>query len=119
MQKIQNHTLLLDNILLTVGYKDYIIKEKNGLLLENVNEKPIEADGMFLGSEQEIHYQKGLSPQNTARIILHEIIHAIDDTFSMELDEDTVNRLACGFTLLFRENPDVMKKLIVASGQRT
>jgi Zn-dependent peptidase ImmA (M78 family) len=71
-----------------------------------------EDEGLCYTNQQKIYIQKGLGREEEQDVILHEIIHAIDHSMHLDLDESQVSRLASGLIALFKDNPDFYKRCI-------
>ena len=54
------------------------------------------------------------SPQQKRDTLLHEAIHAVDDTMQLDLSEEQVHSLAGGIYALLSDNPKFARWLIDA-----
>lgn len=57
---------------------------------------PSDALGQCDASSAEIFVQEGLAPGVEKRILLHELVHAIDDALGLGLSEEQVAALGAG-----------------------
>ena len=46
-------------------------------------------------------------------IIIHEVIHAINDDVKVKIEEDDINRLAACFQAVIRDNADTIRRAII------
>jgi Zn-dependent peptidase ImmA (M78 family) len=69
-------------------------------------------EGLCYVQQQKIYIQRGLGKEEEQDVILHEIIHAIDHSMHLELEESQVSRLASGLLALFKDNPEFYKGFI-------
>ena len=70
-----------------------------------------ESHGQCSYAKQTIRIQRTL-PQVEADTLLHEVLHAISDSMSLDdnsTEEDFVSRLATGLTAVWRDNPKAFK----------
>lgn len=52
-------------------------------------------------------------PVETKRqVLLHELIHAIEDANSIKISHDDLDRLATGINAIFQDNPELARWLI-------
>lgn len=54
---------------------------------------------------------ENLKPDNQREVLLHELIHAVDDTLSIGLKEKEVHQLSVGLYTVLKENPNLRKFL--------
>lgn len=66
-------------------------------------------EGLCYAQQQIIYIQEGLAKEEEQDVILHEIIHALDHSMHLGLDESQVSRLASGLIALFKDNPEFYK----------
>jgi len=60
--------------------------------------------GMMEFKNQRISIIGGMPNDNTQETILHEIIHIVDESFSLELGEKKVNALSSALYSIFKDN---------------
>ena len=60
---------------------------------------------------QRLRTAKGLEPEMSGVITLHEALHAISYLQGLDLEEGTVQRLASGVRSILIENPQFVKLL--------
>lgn len=60
--------------------------------------------------KQKIRMQKGTPPDTERETLLHEGIHAVDESLALQLTEHQVHALACGLYAVLRDNEPVLKK---------
>ena len=53
--------------------------------------------------DREIRIDPDLSPQEKEQTFIHEVTHAIDDTFDCDLKESQVKRMSHGFYQVLRQ----------------
>jgi hypothetical protein len=93
-----------------IGNLDFTIKE-----MAPVNAK--ESYGLYLAEAQEIQICSGLTPHKHAEILIHEILHGLVDTQSLQFvlkdnEEQVVRSLAIGLASAIRDNPKVFAFLV-------
>lgn len=71
-----------------------------------------ESDGECEYAQQTIKIRMGRAPDCVKDTLLHECIHAIEDSLNLELTENQVARLATGLIGLFNDNP-ALKELLL------
>lgn len=69
-------------------------------------------------AKQVINIHDGLTPTEEADTVLHEVIHAIDETIGTGLTEHQVHHLACGLFGVFQDNPELAEYLAENKGER-
>lgn len=60
--------------------------------------------------KQMIKMQKGTPPDTERETLLHEVIHAVDESLALQLTEHQVHALACGLYAVLRDNEPVITK---------
>ena len=83
---------------LKIGPHTYEVNEVEGLL-RNHGEY-----GQWLGEALEINLDAGLLPTQRLRVLLHEIIRAIESNTGLDLGERTVDRLAVSLAGVIIDN---------------
>ena len=63
-----------------------------------------------------ITIKPGLDELQTATTIFHEALHAIENTYSVRLTEQTIRILETSITQLLQDNPALTEKLARKSG---
>jgi hypothetical protein len=58
-----------------------------------------------------IHVKEGQAPDQEADTLLHEIIHALSYTVSLDLEEAQVHSLSAVLLAVFRDNPGLAGRL--------
>lgn len=69
-------------------------------------------------SKQVINIHDGLTPAEEADTVLHEVIHAIDETIGTELTEHQVHHIASGLFGIFQDNPELAAYLAENKAER-
>lgn len=72
--------------------------------------------GETLTHRQLIRMQKGTPADTERETLLHEVIHAVDESLSLQLTEHQVHALACGLYAVLRDNEPVLKKYYGTTG---
>ncbi|WP_100408456.1 hypothetical protein [Bacillus solitudinis] len=90
-----------------VGHIDYDYREVECVSKEELRRGEVN----FLKRVIKIDYT--MDKETKAETTLHELIHAIDDFMSIELEEEQVKQLGCGLSMLFKDNEDKMKELFL------
>ena len=91
-----------------VGGCDYICEDI-------LDEDRPQYNGQVLKSKQIIRVDGQLPKQHQAKVLLHEILHAIDYEWGIfaEMDNDeaerTITQLSCGLAAVMRDNPKVFE----------
>jgi hypothetical protein len=67
-----------------------------------------EALGYYDDGEMIIVLRKDVAREQQQHVLWHEIFHACENAAHLELDEDTVERMARMTYAVIRENPDVI-----------
>lgn len=60
--------------------------------------------------KQLIRMQKGTPPDTERETLLHEVIHAVDESLALHMTEAQVHGLACGLYAVLRDNEQALKK---------
>lgn len=91
-----------------IGYLDYsIIYSK--IILDSSRKELL---GYFEPEPQRISIKEDLSDAKSSQILLHEIIHAMNEMYGINLSEKKVDKIAMAFASFFRENMDFVETLI-------
>lgn len=61
-------------------------------------------------THQTIKMQTGLPKDNEEETLLHELIHAVDESLGLQMTEAQVHALACGLYAVFKDNEQAIKK---------
>lgn len=69
-------------------------------------------DGECDRDDQIIKVRIGKSIDYTKDTVIHECIHALEDSFKLKLSERQVETLATGLVALFNDNPELTKFLL-------
>jgi hypothetical protein len=64
-----------------------------------------------------IRLDEGLAPQRERVVILHELLHAIEDERTMDFSEEQVNQLAHALANLLLDNPDLTRLFLAEATQ--
>ena len=83
-------------------YKNYAVREES-----NLHDNKSELYGIARYLEEEIVLNAGASLNQKKATLIHEIIHAIDEIYCVELSEGQVEKLGTGVFMLLRDNPDM------------
>lgn len=79
-------------------------------LIEQPYLDAVEVDGLFQDSR--ILVKVCLSPRLVQEILLHEVVHAIDDAMQIKLSEKQVTQIARGLLGVFCDSPEFKKFLL-------
>lgn len=60
--------------------------------------------------KQLIKMQKGTALETEQETLLHEVIHAVEESLALGLTESQVHALACGLYAVLRDNETALKK---------
>lgn len=60
--------------------------------------------------KQLIKMQKGTALETEQETLLHEVIHAVDESLALGLTEQQVHAMACGLFAVFKDNEQTLKK---------
>lgn len=71
-----------------------------------------EADGTHDRGNQVIKVRIGRHPDYIKDTVIHEFIHAIDESMGLGMTEKQVSRLATGLLALLNDNPDLKNYLL-------
>jgi hypothetical protein len=83
--------------------------------LEWLDELP-DALGETYTSKQLIRMQKGLPADTERETLLHEVIHAVEESLALGLTEAQVHALACGLFAVLRDNHQPLKRYYGSTG---
>lgn len=61
-------------------------------------------------NRQLIKMQKGMPPDTEQETLLHEVIHAVDESLALGMTEGQVHGLACGLFAVFKDNNSTLRK---------
>lgn len=67
--------------------------------------------------EAELQVREGMPDDRSAQVLLHEAIHAIEETGGLDLDEKTVSAIGSGVFALLRDNPELTTYLMQAGNE--
>jgi hypothetical protein len=91
---------------LSICGHQYIIKYSSELTYEGK-----EVWGLIDGAKNIIYLKKGMPPTRKMEILLHEVIHAIEEIYVLNLSEIAVKQLALGILSAVRDNKlDLLKE---------
>jgi hypothetical protein len=81
--------------------------------VERVYEGPMQTTSFGQSHDTKclIRIKDGQHPDQEADTLLHEIIHALDFTVYIDLDERQTHALAAGLLAVFRDNPGLAGRL--------
>lgn len=82
-----------------IGWKNYEIINKKEIYVDNK-----ECYGCIKYDEEEIHLRNTNSKKQNNATLIHELIHGIDDMYSIGLEEEDVVKLANGIYTLITDN---------------
>lgn len=88
---------------------DYVDEEHEGL-----KEGPDDKDpgfGRIHPEGQAIWIREGQPLESEQDTLLHEAIHAVDETLGLQMDERQVTLMATGLLAIFKDNPDFLDYL--------
>lgn len=81
-----------------LGQSWQIIHTPGWLMMEDL--------GQCQALEQQILLRSGIKGQMAADTLLHEVIHAIEAIYALDLKEEQVRLVATGLTQVFQDNPE-------------
>lgn len=90
-----------------IGYLTIPIYER-----DSVKFNGMEVDGLYENDCQDILLSTSLKPQPKVQVLLHEIIHGIDNMYGLGLTEEKTDLLAIGLTSLLKDNPEMIKTML-------
>lgn len=94
-----------DNV--RVGGVDYAVKFQDRI----ISEERHALIGQIHYDTSEILIEPNVQDeQGQQRTLLHKIFHAIERHYGMELDEDDIDRFACGWYMVLMDNPELMDR---------
>lgn len=85
-----------------VAYKNYSIEKVN-----NLNDGVNLLYGQCKYDEEKILLAEAYSKNQQECTLIHELIHAIDDIFSIGVTEEQVLKLGKGFYQVIKDNPEM------------
>jgi hypothetical protein len=68
--------------------------------------------GLCYADSQEVILNPNQTPQQLKHVLLHELIHAIEQKLNLELTESQVDGVALGIKHLFLTNPQLLGLLV-------
>jgi hypothetical protein len=77
--------------------------------IEWLEELP-DALGETYTNRQIIRMQKGLPAETEQETLLHEVIHAVEESLALGMSESQVHALACGLFAVLRDNNQTLKR---------
>ncbi len=89
-----------------LGYGTYKVKQK-----KNVKLQGSEMRGRIDFKKDKIEINKSYSKKQKKVTLLHEIFHAIEEHFGLELTEQEIEGLCNGFADIIHQNPKLRKEL--------
>ncbi len=90
-----------------LGYKEYEL-----LLVKDPMFDKAKVNGIINLEKNTITIRESLKGLDKTQVILHELVHAIDDLFDTKLNEDKTDKIAKGLAILFKENKELMKEIL-------
>ena len=90
---------------LKVGAYTYEVKQKKTL-----KEKGKDVWGYCSPNTHEIYIQETMEPDKEVEVFFHETLHAIEDSYGIELGEHKVNILGIALLALIKENNLIFSK---------
>ena len=90
-----------------IAYKTYTIRA-----VKNPRYQGTDVNGLYNNHNNSISIRSSLNPSDKTQVILHELVHVIDEIFQIGLSEPKTDKVAQGFATLFTDNPDLMVNLI-------
>lgn len=64
--------------------------------------------GQCLNADQVLYISTAQGDEQMLDTLLHELLHALEYAFALDLEERTVHSLATGLFALFRDNPALL-----------
>lgn len=90
----------------SILYKDYAIGTENHMRDDNGTE----LYGQINYLEQTITLSNASSLEQKKATLIHELIHGIDEMYSIGLKEKQVEKLGNGIFMLIRDNPEMFRE---------
>lgn len=91
-----------------IGWKEYKILE------QPPDEALIDGGTICYGQvfydRQEIYINKNYRKKHRKATLLHEVIHAIDEQYSIDLKEEQVVSLTHGLMSVLKDNPEILSR---------
>jgi hypothetical protein len=88
-----------------IGYFTYGIEFVDDIPKDlKLKEKALELWGFCDNDNQVLYFKKGMNRQRFIEVFLHECLHAIEESYGIDLGEKKVNRLGLSLAALFKEN---------------
>lgn len=85
---------------------------KNFKIVEMQEGVDEDADGLCKIAEQELHVRPQPAISYCQDTLLHETIHAIDETLVLKMSERQVSNLASVLLAVFKDNPEYIKWIL-------
>lgn len=86
-------------------YKTYTID-----FIDNLHDGDIDLYGQIQYIDEKILLNTGSSEEQQRATLVHELLHGMDEMYSIELKENQVEKLGNTFYMLIRDNPDMFAK---------
>ena len=87
-----------------VGFKHYKVKEE-----QNLHESGVELQGEIRYLEQEIALREDITEEAKEATLMHECLHALDEMYGIELNEEQVERLGNALYMFIEDNPQMFR----------
>lgn len=81
-------------------YKEYTVEEH-----ENLHDEKGDLYGQIHYLPERILLNEGAKKEQKKAVLLHEIVHALDEMYNIELEEKQVEKLGNALYMLQRDNP--------------
>jgi len=83
-----------------------------GAQYDIIEKKMKGAYGMHYFGKCMIQIAPGLAFDREREVLVHELVHAIDEAMQSKLSEDQVEKLGVGIYALLADNPELVKYLV-------
>jgi hypothetical protein len=83
-----------------------------GAMYDIVEKKMKGAYGMHFFGKCRIQIAPGLAHDREREVLVHELVHAVDEAMQSQLSEDQVEKLGVGVYALLSDNPELVRYLV-------
>lgn len=90
-----------------IGYKEYSFISTKDPRCEGAS-----VNGSINFRTEKISIKNNLKGTTKAQVILHEVVHAIDDHLVIGLNEEKTDKIAKGITSFIFDNEDLVRELL-------
>jgi Zn-dependent peptidase ImmA (M78 family) len=89
-----------------IGYHTFEIVHQPEVLYES---QP--ANGLYDEDNSKIFITDKISSQRQKYVLLHEVLHCVEDVYSVKLTEEQIKVLATGLIMFIQDNKDIVDYL--------